>query len=123
MKMTIKDVARMANVSISTVSRVINNSQTVNSEIRKRVLDVLEATQFRPNAIARTLVKNNTSLIGVLLPAIKNNVFDDMVEGINQVAHLYGFDVIIALSGETRTLNYTITICSVKCRRAELLYR
>ncbi|WP_080683399.1 LacI family DNA-binding transcriptional regulator [Paenibacillus polymyxa] len=99
MKMTIKDVARMANVSISTVSRVINNSQTVNSEIRKRVQDVLEATQFRPNAIARTLVKNDTSLIGVLLPAIKNNVFDDMVEGINQVAHLYGFDVIIALSG------------------------
>lgn len=71
MKITIKDVARMANVSISTVSRVINNSQTVNSEIRKRVLDVLEATQFRPNAIARTLVKNNTSLIGVLLPEIK----------------------------------------------------
>ncbi|MFD1772848.1 LacI family DNA-binding transcriptional regulator [Paenibacillus rhizophilus] len=99
MKITIKDVARMANVSISTVSRVINNSQTVNSEIRKRVLDVLEATQFRPNAIARTLVKNNTSLIGVLLPEIKNNVLDDMVEGINQVAHLYGFDVMIALSG------------------------
>lgn len=123
MKMTIKDVARMANVSISTVSRVINNSQTVNSEIRKRVLDVLEATQFRPNAIARTLVKNNTSLIGVLLPEIKNNVFDNMVEGINQVAHLYGFDVIIALSGGTRTLKYTITICSVKCRRAELSYR
>nr|WP_233277692.1 LacI family DNA-binding transcriptional regulator [Paenibacillus durus] len=108
MKITIKDVARMANVSIATVSRVINNSPTVGSDIRQRVLDVLEATQFRPNAIARTLVKNNTSLIGVLLPEIKNNVLDDMVEGINQVARLYGYDVMIALSGgkEESELHY-----------------
>ena len=56
MSVTIKDVARMAGVSISTVSRVINNSKPVSNDIRERVMDVIKTTSYVPNPVARSLV-------------------------------------------------------------------
>ena len=59
MTSTIKDVAKMADVSISTVSRVINDSKPVSPEARRRVLHAIEVLDYRPNEIARSLVTKN----------------------------------------------------------------
>lgn len=56
MPATIKDVAKLAGVSISTVSRVINDSKPVSPEVRKKVLDIIEEIGYKPNEVARTLV-------------------------------------------------------------------
>lgn len=99
LKITIKDIAQMAGVSMSTVSRVMNNSKPVNDDVRKRVLEAIEQTQFRPNAIARSLAKSESRLLGVMIPEFKNTVLDDLIIGINQVSKLYGYNSILGLTG------------------------
>lgn len=98
MAITIKDIARMAGVSISTVSRVINNSKPVNSEVKQRVLSIIKEMNFSPNAMARGLVKNESGLIGMIVPAITNNVFGDVVDGVSKVAELYNYDILLSLT-------------------------
>lgn len=101
MSITIKDIARMAGVSIATVSRVINNSKPVNEDVRQRVLEAMEQTKFRPNAIARNLIKNQSFLLGVMLPEVKNTVMDSLIDGINHISRLHGYNVVIVLTGGT----------------------
>ncbi|AJY77633.1 transcriptional regulator [Paenibacillus beijingensis] len=91
----------MAGVSISTVSRVINNSKPVQDDLRKRVLDVMEQTKFRPNTIAQNLAKNESNLIGVMLPEVKNTVLDELIHGINHVSRIYGYNTMLSLTGGT----------------------
>jgi LacI family transcriptional regulator len=99
---TIKDIARISGVSISTVSRVMNNSKPVNEEVRKKVMEVIEQTQYSPNANARNLVKNESSLIGVIVPAFNHTVLDEMLfNGIHVVSRMHGYDVLLHLSAGT----------------------
>ena len=67
---TIKDVAKLAGVSISTVSRVMNNSKPVSTEAKMRVLDAIEKLDFKPNELARSLVMKRSNLIGVVVKDI-----------------------------------------------------
>ena len=67
MAVTIKDVAKMAGVSISTVSRVINNSKPVSSDIRDQVLRVIKETGYVPNPVARSLVTKKINIIGIVV--------------------------------------------------------
>ena len=67
MTSTIKDVAKMAKVSISTVSWVINDSKPVSPEARRRVIDAIEVLEYRPNEVARSLVTKKSNLIGVIV--------------------------------------------------------
>jgi LacI family transcriptional regulator len=96
-----KDIAQMAEVSIATVSRVINNSKPVNHDVRMRVLKAMEQTNFLPNAMARNLAKNESLLIGVLVPEVKNTVLDDLINGINRVSKLYGYNIMLSLTAGT----------------------
>ena len=97
MNLTIKDIAEMAGVSIATVSRVLNNSKPVSEEVRKKVEKVLEETKFRPNALARGLVKNKTNLIGVIIPQI--NIFSaKLIDGIEEIAKQNGYNIILSNS-------------------------
>ncbi|KXG44615.1 LacI family DNA-binding transcriptional regulator [Tepidibacillus decaturensis] len=96
-KLTIKDIARMAGVSISSVSRVINNSKPVNDEIREKVEKVIEETNFRPNALARGLINKSTNLIGVIIPQI-NSISADLINGIEEVANQNGYNIILSNS-------------------------
>jgi LacI family transcriptional regulator len=100
---TIKDVARIAGVSIATVSRVINNTKPVNEETRQRVMAAMEENYFRPNAMARGLVKKESALIGIVIPEFKNTVFDDLIDGISNTAKFYKYDILLCLTqGELR---------------------
>jgi LacI family transcriptional regulator len=105
---TINDIAKLAGVSKATVSRVINNIKTVDPNLRDKVLKVIEQVDYRPSAIARGLVKNETSLIGIIVPEVANNVFGVMIEGISKVAELHGYDIMLSLTEENtqKEINY-----------------
>ncbi|WP_187445402.1 LacI family DNA-binding transcriptional regulator [Bacillus infantis] len=95
MKLTIKDIAKMAGVSVATVSRVINKSKPVNDEIREKVEKVIRETQFRPNALARGLISKSTNLIGVIFPQI-NYTSAELINGIEDVANRNGYNIILS---------------------------
>lgn len=98
MAITIKDIARIAGVSIATVSRVINNTKPVNEETRRRVMAAMEENYFRPNAMARGLVKKESALIGIVIPEFKNTVFDALIDGISITAKFYNYDILLCLT-------------------------
>jgi LacI family transcriptional regulator len=87
---TIHDVARAAGVSSATVSHVINNSRFVAPETRQRVLDAIEALQYRRDGIARSLRRSRTGTLGLVVSDISNPFFSDLVRGVED--RLYGLD-------------------------------
>lgn len=97
MGLTIKDIARMAGVSVSSVSRVINNSKPVNDEIREKVQKLIDETNFRPNALARGLINKTTNLIGVIIPQI-NAISAGLIDGIEEIANKNGYNIILSSS-------------------------
>jgi LacI family transcriptional regulator len=79
---TIKEVAKLAGVSVSTVSRVLNNLPDVNPQTREAVRGVIAATGYVPNATARTLKQTSTNIICVIVKGFQNQFFAPIVEGI-----------------------------------------
>jgi LacI family transcriptional regulator len=95
---TIKDVARLSGVSISTVSRVINDSKPVSPEIRKKVFEVIDETGYRPNDVARSLVTKRSHLIGVIVNDLSNTYVAEMVKGVEEVGKMYNYDILLCSS-------------------------
>jgi LacI family transcriptional regulator len=95
---TIKDVARTAGVSVSTVSRVINNSGYVGTDTRKKVLEAMEHLGFRPSNVARGLVSGKTYTIGLIIPDISNPFFPDIARGVEDEAIENHYNVILCNS-------------------------
>lgn len=93
---TIKDVAKQADVSISTVSRVINNSKPVTDEVKQRVLEVIKQTGYIPNPLARSLVTRKSQLIGVIVPEVSDYLVNEMLNGIEEVAKMYDYEILLA---------------------------
>ncbi|WP_349239084.1 LacI family DNA-binding transcriptional regulator [Petroclostridium sp. X23] len=79
---TITDIAKEAGVSKATVSRVLNNSAAVDEKTRKHVLDVMKKNRYSPSATARSLSKQVSSTIGVIVPEVDNNFFGEMIRGV-----------------------------------------
>lgn len=98
MSVTIKDVARKANVSISTVSRVINRSKPVSDEVKKRVLEVIEEIGYTPNPVARNLVMKKSHLIGVIVPDIASFYIGELLAAAEEIAKTYGYELILCNS-------------------------
>ena len=82
MKSTIADVAKKANVSVATVSRVMNKNYPVKEETKKRVLEVIKELNYIPNMQARELTKQKSAAIGVVVPSINNMFFPEVINGI-----------------------------------------
>ncbi|MHC1681863.1 MAG: LacI family DNA-binding transcriptional regulator [Clostridiaceae bacterium] len=93
MKVNIKDVAREANVSPSTVSRVLNNNYPVKNETRKRVEEAIEKLNFNPNILARSLINQSTKTIGVIAPSINNLFFPTVIKAIEHVLRINGYTI------------------------------
>jgi len=96
---SIKDVAKLAGVSIATVSRTINNKDRVNKETRARVHRAIEKTGFSPNALAQNFRRGRTNFILVVVPSIGDPFFAGIVKGIQSIAQQKGYNVLFS---ETR---------------------
>ncbi|MCC4721496.1 catabolite control protein A [Salinicoccus sp. RF5] len=95
MTVTIYDVAREAKVSMATVSRVLNGNPNVKPETRKKVKDVIERLDYRPNAVARGLASKKTTTVGVIIPDISNLYYSSLARGLDDIAEMYNYQIII----------------------------
>lgn len=91
----IADVARMANVSTATVSRVISNAGTVKKETAEKVLEAIKKLNYQPNMLARQLRRSETKTILVVVPDITNTFFSAVLRGIESVAIENGYQVLL----------------------------
>jgi len=90
-----KDIAKMARVSLGTVSHVLNNSAGVREPIRKRVLEAVHAVGYQPSQLARGLRRDKTNMIGMIIPDILNPFFPAVVRGAEDVAFSNGYRLIL----------------------------
>ncbi len=96
MKVKINDVAREANVSVATVSRVVNNVPLVNEDTKKRVQEAIKKTGYRPNAVARSLKIQKTNTLGIMIPDIANPLYTDIVRGAEDASSIYKYNIILS---------------------------
>lgn len=101
-QLTIKDIAQLANVSVSTVSNVLNGTGRPSKETSEKVLKIVRQTKFNLNASARTLRRRTSHIIGVLVPSLgTHDVFDlnpfywEFVNGVRVTVEAHGYDVIL----------------------------
>ena len=92
---TIREVAESAGVSYATVSHVINNTRLVSPETRDRVLAAMDALNYRPNALARSLRQGKTNTIGLVLPDSANPFFAEISRSIEDEAFRKGYSVFL----------------------------
>lgn len=92
---TIKDVAKKANVSVATVSRVINNTGYVNHETRKIVEDAIDELGYVPNELARSLFRKKSNIIGLIVPHISTYFFAELIEAIEDHIMEKGYKLMI----------------------------
>lgn len=99
---TLKDVAREADVSISTVSRALNNSEKVHPDTKKHVREVADELGYKPSRVARRLrvQEGKASLIGLVIPDIQNPFFADITRGVEDVAQKHDYALLLSNSDE-----------------------
>lgn len=94
---TIRDVAEKAGVSMSSVSQVLNgNAQHVGTAVRERILAVVDELQYRPNAIARSMVRRQTATVGLVITELANPLFVPVVEGVEEILRGAGYHIVLA---------------------------
>ena len=97
--MTIKDIARISGVSITTVSRVLNNRPDVSDESRRRVLDVIESNNYIPNNSARDLVKTRSDAIGLMVRGVSNPFYTDIIRASEAAITTRGYTMVMQQIG------------------------
>ena len=95
---SIKDIARAAKVSHSTVSRALHNSPLVSHQTAQRIREIALEKGYRPSAVARSLVTRRTKTIGVVVTRIADPFIAEVVNGIEEVANDHGYSVFLANS-------------------------
>lgn len=114
MSSKITDVARMAGVSIATVSNVINETRPVRPETQQRVMAAIEALQYIPDSTARHFKAGRRSSIGFIVPDIRNAFFSTLINSIEEVLECSGYDLVIANTHESieRETERLLRLCS-----------
>lgn len=100
MRSSIKNVAELAGVSVATVSHVINNTRFVAQETRAKVEAAMEALNYVPNSIARSLRTNKSKTVGLLVPDISNFFFTAIAEAIEKVLRQNGYNLVLCNTDE-----------------------
>jgi len=103
-KITIYDVARAADVSLATVSRVLNNPERVKLKTRARVLAVIKELGYRPNAIARGLASRRSTNVGLIVPTFSRASVSEMANGIADIADKYRYSVFLNVTHNQKDL-------------------
>lgn len=100
-KVTLKQIARELDVSISTVSKSLKNSPEISEDTRLKVQAFAKLYNYKPNNIALSLKNKKTKTIGIIIPEIVHHFFATVISGIEQVANETGYNVIVCLSNES----------------------
>ena len=132
MSVTMRDVADKANVSLMTVSRVVNNRDEISEATRQHVLSVIDELEYQPNALARGLVLGRSLSVGMLIPQITDPFFPDVVLGAERVAHSQQYSLFLCNTSEDpeQELHYVnvlagkqvdgIILCGTRLKNAQL---
>ncbi len=99
MRVSIKDIAKAAGVSHSTVSRALSDSPLVSDETKARVQNLAQEMGYSPNTLARSLVTRQTYTVGVVVTTIADPFIAEVVQGIEATAHDHGYTVVLCTSG------------------------
>ncbi len=111
-KLTLRDIARLAGVSHTTVSRALNKDPSVRQETAKKILAVVKAQQYRLHGLARRFARGHSSLIGLMVADIKNPFYAELARGIEDQARKLGYLVIICSTDDRMDVQarYTETV-------------
>jgi DNA-binding LacI/PurR family transcriptional regulator len=104
MASTIKEIASKAKVSIATVSRALNNDSSVAQETQKKILELANQLNYRPNILARNFVKKKSNIIGMILPEISDEFFTEVIKGVDEVTYKKDYYSIVASSHKYESL-------------------
>jgi LacI family transcriptional regulator len=97
---TIHDIARVLNISASTVSRALKNNPLISAATRERIRKTAEEMGYRPNVVASSLRTKRSNMIGIIVPYINRHFFSSVVSGVEEVAYKAGFAVTISQSND-----------------------
>lgn len=100
MAVKLKDIAELAGVSKATVSLALNDSELVNEETKKKIKKIAKELEYSPNAMARSLVKQKSSTIGLVVPDIDSAYYGKLVKCIDDDLREAGYGLILAISGD-----------------------
>ncbi len=100
-KITLKDIAKYFDVSISTVSKAVNDSHEISKELKQRIQEYAKEHHYKPNKLALNLLNRSTKTIGVIVPNILNYFFVQVLYGIEKVANENGYNIISCISDES----------------------
>ncbi len=109
---TLKDVAREAGLSVGTVSRVLNNRGYISEETRSRVQEAMERLNYHPNEMARSLSKQRSTTIGVIVPSISHPYFAKVLSCLERIAHEKNYQILLFCSqGKTSREEEYVQVC------------
>ncbi len=102
-KITLKQIAKELDVSVSTVSKALSNSREISADTTQKIQAFAKLYNYKPNNIALSLKNRKTKTIGILIPEIVHHFFSTVIRGIERVANRRGYNVIVGLSNESFT--------------------
>ncbi|MDZ7838584.1 MAG: LacI family DNA-binding transcriptional regulator [Actinomycetota bacterium] len=113
---TMKEIARMAGVSQATVSYVINNTEGISDAVRKRVQEAADELGYIPNMVARNLKKRKTNIIGILVPDVMNNYYNEVIKYVEKLTRERGYFIFIGYTMHDPNIEdwYTISLIQQK---------
>lgn len=120
MPVSIKDIARAAGVSTSTVSRALSDSQLISDDTKRRVKHLAREMHYTPNVIARSLVTQRTHTIGVAAMTLSDPFVAEVVQGIERTAQAHGYSVILTSSNNDPE-NQLETVRTLQARRVDAI--
>ena len=94
-KITIKDIARIAKVSHTTVSRALNNQSRIRNDTKERILSIAKELNYRPNFVARSLVMRRSKTLGLVITTIANPFYTELAQGIEATSRRLGYNIIL----------------------------
>jgi DNA-binding LacI/PurR family transcriptional regulator len=105
---TIYDIAEKAQVSVATISRLLNKPEVVSSRTAKKIFQIMEELNYQPNQIARSLTKKRTNTIGVIISDVKNTFINNWYRFIENYAESHNFNLILCNTDQepTREMKY-----------------
>ena len=99
-QITLRDVAELLKVSVSTVSAALQNRSDISQRTRERVWQAVRKLNYQPNLVARSLVTRQTHVLGVVVPDLSRSFFTEVTKGIEAIASQAGYHLVICNTGE-----------------------